>query len=112
MCTSGSTGLSKGLEFILLFMLPPININLLILQNFIAGVCLSHAILLHQATGTPMTGDDVVLSFSTIYWISGLLQVIATALITFCRLMTTERFTPELALDMIEEHRVCGHNLN
>lgn len=78
-------------------------------MNFIAGVCLSHAILLHQVSEMGMRGDDVVLNFSTIYWISGLLIMICNAIKGFCRLMTTERFTPELVLGMIEEHRVSDH---
>lgn len=82
-CTSGSTGLSKG-------------------------VCLSHAILLLQATGIPTGGEEVLLGFSTVYWISGLLSYIAGGIKGVCRVMTTDRFTPDLLLEIIEEHRVSG----
>ncbi|XP_031627698.1 4-coumarate--CoA ligase 1-like [Contarinia nasturtii] len=80
-CTSGSTGFPKG-------------------------VCLSHAILMQQCVENMVREDDVVLTFSTIYWISGLLQLICSAIKGFRRIITTERFSVELMLDMIEEHRI------
>lgn len=80
-CTSGSTGLSKG-------------------------VCLSHSILLLQAIGARTGENDVMLGFSTIYWISGLLMYIAGGIKGVLRIVTTERFTPELLLEIIETHRV------
>lgn len=53
-----------------------------------------------------MREDDVVLAFSTIYWISGLLLLINMAVKGYCRLITTDCFSPELALEIIEEHKV------
>lgn len=80
-CTSGSTGLSKG-------------------------VCLSHAILMHQMCESPVREDDVVLTFSSAYWISGIILLIGSAIKGFRRVITTDRFSCELMLNMIEEHRV------
>lgn len=76
----------------------------------ITGVCLSHASLLYQATYFLADANNVVLTFSTVYWISGLLLAIAGGLKGFCRVITTENFTPELLLKMIEEHRVSSHS--
>lgn len=72
-----------------------------------SGVCLSHAIILHQSIDNATQEDDILLTFSTINWISGLLLLIFSAIKGFRRIITTERFTPELMLNMIEEHRVC-----
>lgn len=80
-CTSGSTGLSKGVR-------------------------LSHSLLLLQAVGTQGEGNDVMLGFSTIYWISGLLMYIVGGMRGVLRIITTEKFTPDLLLEIIETHRV------
>lgn len=51
--------------------------------------------------------DDIMTSFSTPYWISGMITVILCPLRGLCRVITTESFTPDLLLNIIEEHRVC-----
>lgn len=81
-CTSGSTGLPKG-------------------------VCISHAILLNQCVGSAALEDDIILTFSTIYWISGLLMLVGSAIKGYCRVISTEGFSPELMLNIVKEHRVC-----
>lgn len=75
------------------------------------GVCLSHAILMQQCIENIAREDDVVLTFSTIYWISGLLLLVCSAIKGFRRIITTERFSVELMLEMIEEHRVRAHSI-
>lgn len=50
--------------------------------------------------------DDTLLIFSSMYWISGLLFLIGSVIKGYCRVITTERVTPELMLNMVEEHRV------
>lgn len=64
-----------------------------------------------QTTGLPTKGDDVLLSFSTLYWISGILMYIIGGVRGSCRVITTESFTPELLLELIEEHRVSSYIL-
>lgn len=106
-CTSGSTGLPKGL-ITQVHLLTESDIFLTEFKYFtnFTGVCISHAILLHQCVDSMAREDDIVLAFSTIYWISGLLLLLNMAIKGYCRLITTDGFTPELALEMIEEHQV------
>lgn len=67
---------------------------------------LSHASLLSQVSETYMRSDDMFLTFSTLYWISGLILMISCTINGVCRLITTEPFTAKLMLEMIEEHKV------
>lgn len=69
-------------------------------------MCISHANLLHQAAEVLSREDDVVLTFSTIYWISGVIVLLAGAIKGYQRIITTDTFSPELFLEMISEHRV------
>lgn len=77
-----------------------------ILLNIALGVCLTHSALMYQAAGLPLRSDDLLLIYSTMYWISGLVILISSALRNFCRVITTEPFTADLMLDMIEAHQV------
>lgn len=50
--------------------------------------------------------DDVMLCFSPLYWVTGILVLLMG---TFCgskRIITTENFTPELQLRLIEDYKV------
>lgn len=78
------------------------------LLNIPVGVCLTHAALMHQAANLLSQSDDIFLIYSTTYWISGIVLLISSALRGFCRLITTEPFTADLMLDMIEAHQVCS----
>lgn len=60
----------------------------------------------YQVTQTLLGHDDICLTFSSMYWISGILLLLASTINGTCRLITTEPFSIELMLDMIEEHRV------
>lgn len=53
-----------------------------------------------------VTSDDVGVSFSTLYWISGLTMLIIGILSSATRLITTETFSGELMLRMIEKYKV------
>lgn len=80
-------------------------------------MCLSHAGILDGAFhDNTFRSDDVVMCFSSLYWISGWIALIAGTLNGATRLITTETFTPELYLRFIEQYKVTfamssPHNL-
>ncbi|XP_031623989.1 probable 4-coumarate--CoA ligase 1 [Contarinia nasturtii] len=81
-CSSGTTGLPKG-------------------------VCLSHAALLDGITQIDeLSSTGVLLAFSSLYWISGWFILIGGMINGSTRIITTESFTPELHLQFIEKYRV------
>lgn len=81
-CSSGTTGLSKG-------------------------VTLSHAQLLDKLIYLwDSDSDDTILCFSSLYWLSGLAILIHGIIKGATRIITTEEFSPELALKMIEKYKV------
>lgn len=88
----------------MIFVLFQTNKNSLL--NISIGVCLTHAALLHQAANLLSRSDDIFLIYSTTYWISGIVVLISSAIRGFCRLITTEPFTADLMLEMIEAHQV------
>lgn len=80
-CSSGTTGLSKG-------------------------VCLSHASLLDTTVCCRFgNSDDIMLCFSSLYWISGLIVLLTGTLFGATRLITTQVFSPALYLRMIEQYK-------
>lgn len=82
LCSSGTTGLSKG-------------------------VCLSHAHLISQCIGHwPSTDDDVIVCFSSLYWISGLLSLITGTVSSCLRVITTESFNADTLCTMVERYNV------
>lgn len=62
--------------------------------------------LMQQVADGESREDDIVLTFSSIYWISGIILLFGNAIKGYCRVVSTERFSCELMLNMIEEHRV------
>lgn len=86
-CSSGTTGLAKG-------------------------VCLTHAALLDQfARGFHVSTDSVLLCFSTLYWLSGVLMLMLGILNSATRIITTEAFSSDLLLRLIEKYKAT-HLLN
>lgn len=80
-CSSGTTGLSKG-------------------------VCLSHASILDTTVCCEFGhSDDIMLCFSSLYWISGLIVLLTGALFGATRIITNQVFSPELYLRLIEKYR-------
>lgn len=61
---------------------------------------------MHQAASLAFRSDDLLIIYSTTYWISGLVILISSAIKGFCRLITTEPFSADLFLHMIEAHPV------
>lgn len=84
MCSSGTTGLPKG-------------------------VCLSHTQMIDQLQIYPKRSiSDVVLVFSSLYWISGMATTIHSALIGFKRVVTTQPFTPTSFFEIIENYQITN----
>lgn len=81
-CSSGTTGLSKG-------------------------VCLSHAVLAHSVgSSNTIHSDDVLLCYSPLFWISGLLTLLSGTIKGAKRIITTESFSPELQFRMVKDYKV------
>lgn len=72
------------------------------------AICLSHSILLERIpiAFDVITSDAVGLTFSTLYWIGGITMLIIGILSSATRLITTEKFSSELMLQMIERYKV------
>lgn len=81
-CSSGTTGLSKG-------------------------VCLSHVMLLDRATSyMRLITDDVTWCYSCISYISGLVALISGTLLGATRVISTDSFAAERVLRLIEKYKV------
>lgn len=75
-------------------------------SNFL-GVCVSHSLFLDAVHNFKMGScDDVMLCFSSLYWISGLTILFRGTLCGATRLITSEVYSPELALRLIEQYKV------
>lgn len=71
------------------------------------GVCLSHAALSNTiARFSVMSADDVIMVFSSLYWLTGVIFLIGGTLIGAKRIITTQPSTPELQFRMIEKYKV------
>lgn len=53
-----------------------------------------------------MASDDVLLCFSSLYWLTGLVFLIAGTVNGVKRIITTQPFSPELQFRLIEQYRV------
>ena len=75
--------------------------------GFPKGVCLSHAAYLDLITRYSMINcEDIMLCFSSLYWLSGSITLILGTLNGATRLITTKPFDPELQFNLIEKYRV------
>lgn len=131
LCSSGTTGLPKGIchifhlcprqntpnsalgyaEFLQLMLRTNVVSFIpqfaLILTTTSAGVCLSHAALLAtQANFELIHSDDVLLCFSQLYWITGVVILICGTLFGATRIITTEKFSCELAFRLIPQYSI------
>ncbi|KAL1396546.1 hypothetical protein pipiens_010458 [Culex pipiens pipiens] len=82
LCSSGTTGKSKG-------------------------VCLSHGLCIaNMAAVWKCRESDRVLCLSSLYWISGIGTLLTATLAGATRVITTDRFSAEMMIDIIEQYRV------
>lgn len=86
-CSSGTTGLPKG-------------------------VCTSHAQILERYLFVSPEYNDVVLGFSTLYWVSGWLMFLNGTFFNGTRIITTDPFSPEKMVQLIETYKVLVYPLN
>jgi 4-coumarate--CoA ligase len=84
LCSSGTTGLPKG-------------------------VCISHQSMLTQLRRQwDVTTDDVLFSFSSLYWLSGWIILLNGMLNGATRIITKAHYSPDLFLSLIEKHRITS----
>ncbi|XP_049540921.1 luciferin 4-monooxygenase-like [Anopheles darlingi] len=82
LCSSGTTGLSKGVSYTHSF-------------------CIAN-----MPTLWPTDPTDRILAFSSLYWLSGFAVLLLGTIHRATRIITTERFSEELALTMLERHHI------
>lgn len=75
-------------------------------RDLFPGVSLSHAAILDiQTRLEQIHSDDVLLNFSQLFWISGLMVLLWGTLHGATRLITTQKFSPELEFHLIEKYK-------
>lgn len=68
---------------------------------------MSHAALLDGCTHfDAITSVDVLLAFSSLYWVTGWFMLIRGTICGATRIITTETYTPELHLRLVKKYRV------
>lgn len=70
------------------------------------GVSLSHATVLHQLVRIPFQPSDVAMTWSTIYWITGISILCISVIRGLTRVITTDPFTPARMFSFIEKYKV------
>ncbi|XP_063705109.1 probable 4-coumarate--CoA ligase 1 [Culicoides brevitarsis] len=81
-CSSGTTGLSKG-------------------------VCLSEAVLVAQLLRAfPSISNDTILAFSSVYWITGMVTLLQGTIDGAVRINTCEPFTPEYFFKLVQKYEI------
>ncbi|XP_035893081.1 4-coumarate--CoA ligase-like 5 [Anopheles stephensi] len=82
LCSSGTTGLSKGVSYSHTF-------------------CIANLPSLWL-----MAPTDCLLAFSSLYWLSGFASLIIGTIAQASRVITREPYTTQLAIDIMQKHRV------
>ncbi|XP_061386672.1 gramicidin S synthase 2-like [Musca vetustissima] len=81
LCSSGTTGTPKG-------------------------VLCSHQSMLHNLLYLTATMDSVLLCFSTMYWASGVMNLLQGLLYSALRIVPDRPYTPEYFLDVVKRYKV------
>ncbi|CAD7089735.1 unnamed protein product [Hermetia illucens] len=72
------------------------------------GVCVSHNSLLQSSNFRVFERTDILLCFSSLYWLSGVFSLLLGTILGLTRIITSQPFTPELMLRLIEKYRVTS----
>lgn len=76
-------------------------------QSYFTGVCISHALIADQMLKISNVGsDDILFTFSSLYWLSALCILMVSTLQGAVRVVTTDTFTSERLLSIIENYKV------
>lgn len=71
------------------------------------GICLSHALLLDKSTRlTSISAGDVLFAFSSVYWLSGIANLLKATYYGATRIITTKPFSSEYLLLLIEKYKI------
>ncbi|XP_058981381.1 uncharacterized protein LOC131803748 [Musca domestica] len=81
LCSSGTTGTPKG-------------------------VMCSHQSMLHNLLYLTATMDSVLMCFSTMYWASGVMNLVQSLLYSTLRIVPDRAYSPEYFLELVERYKV------
>lgn len=71
------------------------------------GVCLSHAQLLDRCTRlNSVISGDVLFAFSSVYWLSGIGNLLKATYFGATRIITSNPFNAELLLQLVEKYKI------
>lgn len=72
-----------------------------------AGVCLSHAQLLDLCTRlNSVVSGDVLFAFSSVYWLSGIGNLLKATYFGATRVITTRPYTAELLIELVQKYKI------
>lgn len=73
----------------------------------IPGVCLSHAAVLDRMFNLiEFANDDIAFSYSSLYWMTGILTLLGSTLFGITRVITTNVFSPEHFVSLVSKYKV------
>lgn len=75
--------------------------------NLFKGVCLSHAQLLDRCTRlNSVVSGDVLFAFSSVYWLSGIGNLLKATYFGATRVITSRPYSAELLLKLVEKYKI------
>lgn len=73
------------------------------------AVCISHKNLINQIDAfSYLNSNDICLTFSTLYWVSGVWLLLYGTIAQCTRIITTDNYSPELLLSLIEKYKLTN----
>lgn len=71
------------------------------------GICLSHALLLDKSTRlASIVSGDILFAFSSIYWLSGIANLLKAIYFGATQIITTKPYSPEYFLALVEKYKI------